>query len=223
MRHGLVRAHHQNRIAENADIRKHLDQFQMVSEYIPQMTPRECKVAIGTRHFKTCVEHRIKQQENGAELSRSTICERIDKARQGVIGAKEGNQQNQTKKNQPRRSRFHVHHVIDPIVVDRIVKHARPEGRKHRLSARKPVQDNEPRNKQQQGSRAKRHRRVRKCVKPPAKRRKQKRHERIAISQMGKIPNRKQNQPEKSYRAKRQNHLDKSRMPRTGQITYTII
>ena len=191
IRHSLVRGHHENRIAENTDIREHLDQFQLVSENITQMTPRERKVAVGTRHFKSRIEHRIKQQENRAELSRSILRKSIRKTRQGVVGTKEGNQQNQSEKDQARRRCFYMHHVINPVVVDRIVEHARPEGRKHRLSARIAVQDNKPRHQQQQGGGAKRHWRIRKRIQSPAKRGKQERHERIAIFQMRKIPNRK--------------------------------
>ena len=147
--HGLVRCDNKNCVAEDADIGEHLQKFKAVSENVTQVAPRECEITVGAGHFEACVKHREKNQQNGADFGRSVFSERVDKTCQGVIGAEEGNEQKKPEENQSRWSGLYVHHVVNPVVVNGVVEHARPEGRKHGLPAAESVQDDKPRNKNQ--------------------------------------------------------------------------
>ena len=103
------------------------------------MAPWECEVAVGTGHFEACIKYGVKNQENGADLGGSVFGQSVDVSGQGVVGAKEGDEQEQTKENQSRRGCLYMHHIVDPIVIDGIVEHARPEGGKQGLPATESV------------------------------------------------------------------------------------
>ena len=63
-----------------------------------------------------------------------------------------------------------MHHIVNPVVVDGVVEHSRPECREQGLPAGIFIQDDEPRHQKKERGRPKRHGRVCEGEKTPRKR-----------------------------------------------------
>lgn len=162
-----VRSDDDHGVPENADDGKRLDQFQLVPENIAEVAPGEAEIAAGTRHFKAGIKQREKNEQPGLPLDLDVLCQGVGECCKDVIGAEIGNEQEYTQTDKAGWCRFHVHDIVDPVVVDGIEQHAGPECGEDGRTAVVTVQYDEPGNQKNERCWAKRERRERQRVEPP--------------------------------------------------------
>ena len=115
------------------------------------MAPGEGEVPAGAGHFKAGVKNGVEDPENPEALDSDILDEGIDERRHDTVGTEEGYQKYHAQEDDGRRCGLHVHDVENPVVVDAVVDHARPEGGKDDGTATISVQCQKPGNQQQKG------------------------------------------------------------------------
>ena len=159
LRDNHVRRDNQGGVAEDADDRKQLDDFEVAAERVSQVAPGEGEVTACARHLEACKKDGVERKQPGAVSDFYFADDRVDEGGKYGVGAEEGDEQYDAEADEPGGGRLDVHHVVNPVVVDGVVEHSRPERRKEDLPAVVAVQDDKPGNEQNQGGGAERERR----------------------------------------------------------------